>query len=82
MWPLLESHNIATRVFRLADSFARHKATDANITMYTTLYGQFIELVKGAAKRIGRQKHGYQRSTTLTSAGNQVLLMPYAYDCK
>ena len=50
--------------------------------MYTTLYGQFIELVKGAAKRIGRQKHGYQRSTTLTSAGNQVLLMPYAYDCK
>ena len=82
VWPLLESHNIATRVFKLADSFAQHKATNTNITAYTTLYGQFLELVKGAAKQIGRQKHGYQRSTTLTLAGNQVLLMRYAYDCK
>ena len=79
--PLLESHTIAERVFKLAESFARHKATTENIALYTKLYGQFLELTTGAAKQAGRKKFGYQRSPTLATAGSNVLLMRYAADC-
>ena len=80
--PQFEAQNIECRVFDLARQFAEHKATSATVRAYNNLYGQFLEIVRGVANKVGRKKYGYMRSPALARAGNHVLLMRYAWDCK
>ena len=50
-----EDNNIEERVHALAKSFAEHKASSENIQSYTKLYGQFLEIVNGASKKLERR---------------------------
>ena len=77
-----DEHTLAERVFELAKSFAEAGPSQENIDRYNKLYGQFLELVRGAAKKIGKKKHGYARSTQLATAGTHVLLWKYVIDCR
>ena len=75
-------HTLAERVFALAKSFVEAGPTTENIDRYNKLYGQFLELVRGAAKKTGKKKNGYARSSKLVTAGTHVLLCRYANDCR
>ena len=75
-------HTVQERVYAMARAFVEKGATQENITKYNKLYGQFIELVQGAAKKVGKKKHGYVRSRPLATAGTHVLLYRYANDCR
>ena len=80
--PVLEEHNIERRVFNLARSFAEHRTTKENQTTYNNLYGEFLDIVRGVAKSVGRKKFGYMRSTALMTAGTHFLAMRHLFDCK
>lgn len=80
--PVLKEHNIEGRVYNLAKSFAEHKTTLENQTTYNKLYGEFLEIVRGVAKSVGKKKFGYMRSTALVTAGTHFLAMRYLLDCK
>ena len=80
--PVLTEHNIESRVFKLARSFAEHKTTKENQIAYNKIYGEFLEIVRGVASSVGRKKFGYMRSTTLITAGSHFLAMRYLLDCK
>ncbi len=80
--PVLTEHNIESKVFKLARSFAEHKATTENKTTYNKIYGEFLEIARGVANSVGKKKFGYMRSTTLTTAGTHFLAMRYLLDCK
>ncbi len=80
--PLLKSHKVAVRTFDLARSMVDSGATTDTIQQYTKLYGEFLELVWGAAKQAGKKKYGYTRSPALITAGRQVLAARFLLDCK
>jgi hypothetical protein len=80
--PQFDYHNFARRVFDLSGKFAKHNDHAPAVQEYNLLYGQFLEIVKGVAKEVGRKKYGYMRSPALTTAGNHVLFMRYLWDCK
>jgi hypothetical protein len=80
--PLLDAHNMDTRVAKLAESFAATGPTPLNITRYIELYGQFLELMRGAANRVGRKKYVYTRSPTLTHAGMLLIVYNQLLDCR
>jgi hypothetical protein len=56
--PLLESHKIALRTFDLAKEMAQDGATSRAVRKYTTLHGEFLQLVRGAAKPLTRIDNG------------------------
>jgi hypothetical protein len=80
--PLFEYHKLERRVFELAGKFAEYLDHTSIIKEYNTVYGQFLEIVKGVAHQIGRKKYGYMQSPVLTTAGNYVLSTRYLWDCK
>ena len=80
--PLLDSHNFEARVACLANSFATNGLTLTNTSQYNDLYGQFLELTRGVATRIGRKKYGYARSPTLTHAGMLLITYKQILDCR
>lgn len=75
-------HKTREKVFTLADSFAREGDTTTNIHQYHTIYKDFLDIAKAAAKRIGRKKYGYARSSELTLKGRILLLVKHMLDCK
>jgi hypothetical protein len=80
--PLLESHKMASRTFDLAKLMVERGATADTIRSYTKLYGEFLELVRGAAKQAGKKKYGYTRSPALITAGRHTLAARFLLDCK
>jgi hypothetical protein len=54
----LESDSFSGRVTKLAQQFAIHSSTAANITKYIMLYGEFLDIARLAAKTEGRKKYG------------------------
>jgi hypothetical protein len=81
--PALEAHNIASRTFKLAKSFVEHKkASNENVTTYKKLYGQFLQITKDTASKVGRHDFGYARSPTLVTRGQEYLAARYLYECK
>ena len=78
----LDEHSIPQRITELAHSFALHSATQSTIAQYNALYGEFMELTRSTAKRVGRKKYGYNRSPTLTTTGQLLLLYKHTLDCK
>lgn len=78
----LDDNTIAERTYALALSFAEHKASDENIRSYNKLYGQFLEIVNGTSKEIGRKDIGYARSPPLAAAGSLVILFRKVNDCR
>jgi hypothetical protein len=78
----LDDHSFPERVAKLAAAFARNAASDVNIQSYNDLYGEFLDMAKSTAKKVGRKKYGYNRSPTLTTAGQLLLIHKHAYDCK
>lgn len=75
-------HTFTERVFALAKSFVEAGPSQENIDRYNKLYGQFLEIVNGAANKVGKKKFGYVRSSKLLTAGSHVLLWRYALDCR
>ena len=57
--PLLESHKIQRRTFDLASSFVDQGASPDNVRMFHAIYNQFLELMHGAAAKVGKKKFGY-----------------------
>ena len=80
--PLLKEHEIQRRAFDLAADFVATGANDDLILKYHILYQQFLELSRGAAKKAGRKKFGYNRSSTLTHAAQMRLAYRKILDCK
>jgi hypothetical protein len=76
----LEEHQIPQRVTDLTDWFVQDTATTANINKFNSLYGNFFDLAQASiAKKIGHKKYGYNRSSTLTSVGQMLLLFKHAH---
>ncbi len=73
--PQFDYHNLERRVFDLAGKFTKYTDHTSAVREYNLLYGQFLEIVKGVAREVGKKKYGYMRSPVLTTAGNHVLLM-------
>ena len=78
----LDEHAFPHRVTQLADAFALTSSTPANITKYNNIYGEFLDLTRAMAKQTGKKKYGYNRSPTLTSTGQLLLLYKHVHDCK
>lgn len=78
----LDDHSFRHRVLRLAQAFAIHSSTDTNITQYNALYGEFLDISRSVAKKVGCKKYGYNRSPTLTSSGQLLLIHKHTLDCK
>ena len=78
----LTSHKIQHKVFDLTQRFTQHGATDRNITRYHTVYTTFLDLARATAKKVGRKKFGYMRSTELTTKGRTLLAYKFMLDCK
>ncbi len=77
-----DAHSFFHRVTDMAQDFARHQASSSNVTRYNALYGEFLDMARATAKKIGRKKYGYNRSPTLTTAGQLLLIHKHAHDCK
>ena len=77
-----EAQKFAERVFTLAGAFSTEGASQTNITNYNNMYAQFLEIVHGVTRKVGKRPVGYMRSRTLSTAGNRVLLSKYLLDCK
>lgn len=80
--PQFEARNFDERVAKLAKAFVAHKASPTNIVAYNKIYGEFLEIVRGVAKSVGKKKYGYMRSRPLATAGSQFLAARYLLDCK
>ena len=78
----LDEHRIPQKIMHLADGFAHTQATPINAHRYNTIYGEFLDITKSIAKKVGRKKYGYNRSPALTTAGQLFLIHKHAYDCK
>ena len=81
LYPILDAHNIDARVFSLADSFAAAGATPNTIASYNSLYGQFLEIVKGVSCKVGKKKYGYMRSPELGHSGRMLIAYKKVLDC-
>lgn len=79
---LLDSHSLDARVAKLAEKFASLGPSIENITQYNSVYGQFLELARGASHKVGRKKYGYARSSTLTHAGMLLVTFKQLLDCR
>ncbi len=53
-----------------------------NITHYNNIYGQFLELARGASHSVGQKKFGYVRSPSLTHAGMLLVTFKQLLDCR
>ena len=78
---LLDSHIFDSRVVKLAERFASHGPSPENIPHYNSLYGQFLELARGASHCVGRKKYGYVRSPSLMHAGMLLVTFKQLLDC-
>ena len=81
LYPVLDAHNYDERVFTLAKSFACSGATDSTVAKYQTLYGQFLEIVKGISNKVGKKKYGYMRSPELGHHGRTLIAYKKILDC-
>lgn len=79
---LFDEHKLQERAYALAERFVDTGALPANIADYHTIYTQLLELVRGAARSVGRKKFGYMRSRALTSAGRLLLAHKMLLDCR
>ena len=77
-----DTHSFPQRVTDMAQEFATHHATTSNIKRYNALYGEFLEMARATSKKVGKKKYGYNRSPTLTTAGQLLLIHKHAHDCK
>ena len=75
-------HKMQEKVFTLADSFVRQDDTPDNVRRYHTIYTEFLDIAKSIAKRIGKKKYGYARSSELTLNGRILLVVKHMLDCK
>ena len=78
----LEDHSFSGKVAKLAHQFALYSSTTANIAKYNAIYGEFLDIARSAAKKVGRKKYGYNRSPTLTSSGQLLLIHKHVLDCR
>ena len=78
---MLDAHTLDNSIFQLAVSFSVDGATLRNTDKYQLIYGQFLKLVNGAAKTVGRKKYGYMRSPTLGLCGRRLLALKQILDC-
>lgn len=79
---LLKEHEIQRRVFDLAAEFVQNGASIENVENFQKLYGEFLRLVKAAAKKEGRKKYGYARSPALVLAAQLKCAYKMMLDCK
>ena len=78
----LKNHRIKERVFRLAGAFRKYGETPRNNSDYQQLDREIKEIVLGTAKKVGRKKFGYMRSSQLTLCGRLLVIFNMILDCK
>ena len=78
----LNEHEIQRRVFELASDFVVTGVTVTNVDRFHTIYKQFLDIARSAAKQEGRKKYGYKRSPALIHAARMKCAYKMMLDCK
>lgn len=79
--PILDAHNFDARVFQLDRAFSLDGATPRNIKHYQSLCCQFLEMVNGTSKTVGRKKYAYMGSLSLGQCGRRLLALMKILNC-
>jgi len=74
-------HKLQEKAFAVANDFVNQGVTEANIHRYHKIYREFLDMARAVAKRVGRKKYGYVRSSELTVKGRVLLVTKQMLDC-